>query len=197
MIDLPIHVYERIPLAAAGITMGLILLLIHLAAVFYPKQVVQLVSTACRDARYGRFLLITDCIWAALLLWDSPNNPLRISLFDFEGVRTYLLIACVVVCVVLYRYTPINLFGRVFGAFLLLVGALPLSASYMREETLRELIPLWWYPVLTAAMVLVVKPYILRDAAEWLGEHLLTVRALAIAGTLYAAMLLVCASIYY
>ena len=197
MFDLPIHVYERIPLSSAGVVMGLVLLLVHLAAVAYPGQVAGLLALACRDVRFAKALLVVDCAWAALLLWDSPSNPLMISLYDFEGIRTILLFICLAVCAVLYKYPTPNLFGRVAGAFLLLAAALPLSASYMREETLRELIPLWWYPVLTVAIVLVVKPYLLRDAAEWMEKHLCAVRILSVAGALYALLLLVCASIFY
>lgn len=197
MPDLPIHVYERIPLAEAGMIMGFVLLIIHLSAVACPEKVVGLLAKACRDIRFAKVLLVVDCAWAAALLWNSPNNPLRISLYDFESIRTILLVSCLLVCAMLYKYPTPNMFGRVAGTFLLLTAALPLSASYMREETLRELIPLWWYPVLTAAMVLVVKPYLLRDAAEWMGRHLNTVRILAAAGTLYALLLLVCAFTFY
>ena len=197
MLDLPIHVYERIPLAEAGMIMGFVLLIIHLLAAACPGKITGLLAKACRDVRFAKALLVTDCVWAVLLLWDFPNNPLMISLYDFEGIRTILLFSCLVVCAVLYKYPTPNLFGRVAGAFLLLAAALPLSASYMREEALRELIPLWWYPVLTVAIVLVVKPYLLRDAAEWMEKHLRAVRILAVAGALYALLLLVCASIFY
>ena len=98
MFDLPIHVYERIPLSSAGVVMGLVLLLVHLAAVAYPGQVAGLLALACRDVRFAKALLVVDCAWAALLLWDSPSNPLMISLYDFEGIRTILLFICLAVC---------------------------------------------------------------------------------------------------
>ncbi len=197
MYDLPIHAYERIPLSTAGVVMGLTLLLVHVVVLTYPRKVLELLALACKEVRFAKILLVVDCAWAALLLWDFPNNPLKISLYDFESIRTILLVFCLLVCAMLYKYPTPNLFGRVAGSFLLLAAALPLSASYMREETLRELIPLWWYPVLTAAIILVAKPYLLRDAVEWMEKRLRTVRLLAAAGALYALLLLVCALIFY
>ena len=197
MIEQYVHLYEKLPLGVAGVCMGLALVLGHLAALVKPRQVQELAAAACASARAGQALLIIDFVWIALLLWDSPANPLRMDLFDFTFARGYLLLACPVVCYTLCCYSRQNLFGRALGLFLLLLGAVPLTAAYLKEPETRILIPLWWYPVLTAAIFWVPMPYLLRDWVAWLGRHLRVMRVLALAGLLYGAALLTCALLYW
>lgn len=197
MIEPYVHIYEKLPLGVAGVCMGLALVLGHLAALLYPRQVQELAARACTSVRLGQLLLVVDFIWIVLLLWDSPGNPLRMDLFDFNGIRLYLLIACPVVCYTLCMHSQQNLFGRALGLFLLLLGIVPLTAAFLKEPETRVLIPLWWYPVLTVAILWVPMPYLLRDWVAWLGKRVALMRTLAAAGLLYGAAVLICAILYW
>lgn len=197
MIEQYVHLYEKLPLGAVGVCMGLALVLGHLAALVWPRQVQGLAAAACASVRLGQVLLVFDFLWIVLLLWNSPENPLRMDLFDFNFVRKYLLLACPVVCAVLCTQSKQNLFGRAAGLFLLLLAEVPLTAAYLKEPESRILIPLWWYPVVTVAILWVPMPYLLRDWVSWLGRHLGTMRVLALAGLLYGAVLLACAILYW
>ncbi len=197
MLENWIHPYEELPLGVAGVAMGALLLAVHLAALFYPAGVLGLARAAALSVRFGQALLIFDFVWVVLLLWGNPANPLRMELFDFEGLRKPLLIACPVACYVLCTQSQQNLTGRALGLFLLLLGIVPLTAAYLKEPATRILIPLWWYPVLCVAMLWVPKPYLLRDWLGWFAEHLGITRVLALLGSLYAAAILTCAVLFW
>lgn len=197
MVEQYIHIYEKIPLPVAGICMGLALLLGHLVAVVKPRLCMDAAAYLCSSVKWGQALFTVDIIWIALLLWDSPVNPLRMELFDFTFARGMLLLACPIVWYTLCTYSRVNLFGRSLGLFLLLLGIVPLSAAYLKEPATRVLIPLWWYPVLTASILWVAMPYLLRDWVNWLRERPLLVRLLALAGAVYGGAVLGCAILYW
>lgn len=192
-----VHLYEKIPLGTAGLCMGAALVLAHLAALIWPRGVQGLLAKACASERAGQVLLTIDFIWIALLLWDSPSNPLRMELFDFEMARRYLLWVCPVMCISLCVYSKQNLIGRAVGLFLLLLGTVFLSAAFLKAPSTRILIPLWWYPVLTVALLWVPMPYLMRDWVDKLGRHLTLMRALAVCGLVYGAALFLCALLYW
>lgn len=197
MVESYVHIYEKLPLSVAGVCMGVVLVVAHLVALVWPRQVQGLMSWACGSARVGQALLIFDFVWIMLLLWDSPSNPMRMELFDFSMARGALLVLSPVVCAVLCAYSRQNLFGRALGLFLLLLGIVPLTAAYLKEPETRILIPLWWYPVLTAAIFLVPMPYLLRDCLYWLQKRVTLFRLLALAGLAYGAAVLACAILYW
>lgn len=197
MVENWIHPYEEIPLGTVGVVMGVILLLVHLGALICPGEALRLARAAASSVRFGQALLIFDFVWIALLLWGSPANPLRMELFDFEGLRTPLLVACPVVCYVLCTQSKQNLTGRALGLFLLLLGIVPLTAAYLKEPVTRILIPLWWYPVLCVAILWVPKPYLLRDWLTWFAGRLSLTRLLAALGVSYAVAVLTCAILFW
>lgn len=197
MVDQYIHLYEKIGLFPAGLCMGLVLVVVHLAAALWPRGVLRLLSGANASTRCGQALLTLDFLWIALLLWDNPANPLRMDLFDFNFARGCLLIACPIVCFVLCAYSQQNLLGRALGLFLLLLGIVPLSAAYLKDPATRLLIPIWWYPVLTYAILLVPMPWLLRDTLSALAARPGLTRVLALAGLIYGVAILTCAFLYW
>ena len=197
MVDQYIHIYEKIGLFPAGVCMGLVLMAGHLVAAIWPRESARLLLKANAGARCGQALLTFDFVWIALLLWNSPANPLRMDLFDFNFARGYLLIACPIVWYALCMHSKQNLLGRAVGLFLLLLGIVPLSAAFLKAPETRLLIPLWWYPVLTYAILLVPMPWLLRDTAAWLEARPTLTRILALAGLAYGAAILLCAFLYW
>ncbi len=177
--------------------MGFVLLVLHLAVLVKPREVLSGCRWAAASVLFGQGLMILDFLWIVLLLWGSPSNPMRMELFDFEGLRTSLLLLSPVVCYVLCTQSKQNLTGRALGLFLLLMGIVPLSAAYLKEPATRILIPLWWYPVLCVAIFLVPKPYILRDWLAWLSGRVALTRVLAALGAAYAAAIFICALLFW
>lgn len=191
------HLYDRLPLSGTGITMGCILLLIHIVALLFPAAVCGAMNRTHLRPQWGMLLMCIDFVWIALLLLKADWNPLCMPLFFFESFRNLLLFACPVVCWVMCTKSTEHLFARALGLFLLLMAIVPLSAAFLKDPVTRLLIPIWWYPVLTVAMVWIVKPYLLRDWAAWLTAHPRLYLAGAWAGLLYAAALLVCAICFW
>ena len=197
MLDQYIHIYEKIGLFPAGLCMGLALVAGHLAAALWPRETLGLIRQANATPLCGQALLTLDFVWIALLLWNSPANPLRMDLFDFNAARGPLLIACPIFCYVLCVHSRQNLLGRAVGLFLLLLGIVPLTAAYLKEPETRLLIPLWWYPVLTFAILLVPMPWLLRDVAGYFEARPRLTRVLALGGLAYGAAMITCAFLYW
>lgn len=197
MIEQHIHLYEKIGLFPAGLSMGLALALGHLVVALWPQGSLRLLRRANAAPLCGQALLTLDFLWIALLLWDSPANPLRMDLFDFNFARGYLLIACPVLCYVLCMHSRQNLLGRAVGLFLLLLGIVPLSAAYLKEPETRLLIPLWWYPVLSFAILLAPMPWLLRDVVGYFEARPRLTRALALAGLAYGVLIITCAFLFW
>lgn len=197
MLDQTIHLYEKISLYHAGLSMALALIIGHLIALLYPRQVGGLLKNACASTHCGQALITLDFIWITLLLWDAPWNPLRMELFDFDFARGYLLIISPIMWYTMCFHAKTNLTGRALGLFLLLLGIVPLSAAYLKEPCTRILIPLWWYPVLIVSLLWVPMPYLLRDWVGGLAARPRLMRALAAAGLAYGVLMLICAILYW
>lgn len=197
MIEQHIHLYEQLPLFGTGIAMGIILILIHLAAILQPNLVLGTLSKAHLRPQWGAALMCVDFVWIALLLLDAPWNPLTMPLFSFEFSRSILLFLCPVVCFVMCVKSQDHLFARALALFLLLLALVPMSAAFLKDPITRILIPLWWYPVLTVAMFWIVKPYLLRDWTAWLQKHMKVYHMAAWAGLAYGVAILACAILFW
>ncbi len=193
MYEQSIHAYEKLTLPAAGIAMGLVLIALHLVAVLQPAWSLHTLTQAHKATKAGQILLGVDFLWVALLLFDSPENPLRMDLFEFNNMRGILLLLCPIIWFVMSSMCKENLFPRALGMFILLAAIVPLTAAFLKEPVTRLLIPIWWYPMLTVAMFWVAKPYLFRDWAEWLSKRPGLYKAGAWGGLIYGGGILLCA----
>lgn len=191
------HLYDRIPLAATGIVMGSILVLLHLAAILWQDKAVATLRQTHLKPQWGALLMCFDFVWIVLLLLKADWNPLCMPLFTFEHVRPYLLFAAPVVCFVMCTKSTEHLFARALGLFILLAAIIPLSAAFLKDPVTRLLIPIWWYPALTVAMFWVAKPYLLRDWAFWLSRHPVIYKFGAWLGLVYGIAVLCCAILFW
>lgn len=197
MFEHAIHLYEKLPLFETGLVMGIVLMLLHLFALLKPETAKRMLLAGHKATGAGVALLGIDCVWVALLLWDSPDNPLRMPLFEFEGTRGILLILCPVLWFILSTMAKENLFPRALGMFLLLMAIVPMSAAFLQAPVTRLLIPLWWYPVLTVAMFWVAWPWLFRDWMAKFTARPVLFRATAAFGTLYGAAIILCAILFW
>ncbi len=197
MFDQHIHLYEKLSLPAAGIAMGLALILLHLPALLRTDATIAAINKAHKATQAGQTLLAIDFLWFGLLLFDSKSNPLRMELFEFEAMRGIILMLCPIAWFVMATMVKENLFPRALGMFLLMMAIVPLSAAFLKEPMTRLLIPIWWYPVLTLAMFWVAKPYLFRDWMARFTAHRCLFRGVAAFGLLYGVAILACAILFW
>lgn len=192
-----LHVYEKLPLATAGIIMGAVLVLMHAVALAKPKGTLDALRGLADSEAAGQTLLTIDFAWIFLLLLDAPWNPLRMGMFDYEGMRMPMLALCPVVWICMAALVKENLFGRALGLFLLLMALVPLTAAYLKDPETRLLIPIWWYPVLTLAMFWVGKPYLFRREVEALARRPKLFLGVNLFGAAYGVAVLLCAILFW
>lgn len=197
MNHLNIHAYEEIPLCTAGLVMGGVLLVLYLYACLRPEKTKRALAAAHDATKAGQFLLGIDFLWTALLLFDSDANPLRMELFMFEPLRGILLLLCPVFCLVLGTMCKELLFPRALGLFLLLLAIVPMTAAFLKDPVTRLLIPIWWYPALTAAMFWVAKPYLFRDWMGWFTRRPVLYAVTVWSGLAYSVAIIVCAVLFW
>ncbi len=197
MFDQHIHLYEKLPLAATGIAMGLVLILLHLPALLRTDATISLLNRLHKSTAAAQALLAFNFLWFALLLFDAEGNPLRMELFEFESMRGIILLLCPVVWFVMASMVKENLFARALGMFIIMMAIVPLSAAFLKEPLTRLLIPIWWYPVLTIAMFWVAKPYLFRDHMARFTAHRRLFRATAAFGLLYGIAIVTCAILFW
>lgn len=197
MFDQYLHAYEKLSLGTAGVLMGLILLVLHGLFLTKPQASLDWLAKAHRNVGAAQLLIGIDFVWLLLLLLDVSWNPLRMNLFDFNFIRTPLIIVSIVIWFVLHQHAKDLLFPRALGFLLLLLAIVPMTAAYLKEPTTRLLIPIWWYPVLTVAMFWVGKPYLFRNWAGWLSKHPKVFTVLNICGAVYGLAILVCAVAFW
>lgn len=197
MYDQYLHIYEKLPLGVAGLLMGLALIALHGYALLRPERTKAALAGAAENDKAGRFLLTVDFIWIFLLLLDVSWNPLRMNLFDFNSLRSWLVILCPIIWFILYGEKKALIFPRALGLFLLLLAIVPLTAAFLKEPVTRLLIPIWWYPVLTVAMFWVGKPYLLRNWAARYVQSPTLYRYSNMFGLAYGAIVLLCSFFWF
>lgn len=197
MYEQHLHAYEKLSLSQVGLVMGILLLIIHAIALFRPAASRSWLTQAHDATILGQATLGIAFAWIMLLFLKQDWNPLAIELYEFEGVRKILLIACPIIWFVLSSMVKENLFPRALGLLLLLAVCVPLSAAYLQDPITRLLIPIWCYPVLTIAMFWVAKPYLFRDWMAWLCSKPALFTLASLAGLIYAAAITTCACLYW
>lgn len=194
-----LHAYEKLSLGTAGVVMGLVLMAIHVFALAKPEATKKALRTASCNVGAAQILLSLDFIWIFLLLLQADWNPLWMNLFDFNGIRKFLLLLCPVVCGVMLYYNKKNelLFPRALGLFILLIVLVPLTAAFLKDPVTRLLIPCWCYPMLTLAMFWVAKPYLFRDWMEKLTANNRAYLVINGIGAAWGTAILICAICFW
>lgn len=194
---LNIHAYEKLPLFHAGLIMGVALVILALLALRKPENVKGLLRHAHLATTAGQILFGIDMLWIALLLFDADWNCLRMELFMFEPLRNILLLLCPVIWLMMSSMSKQHLLPRALGLFLLLTAIVPMTAAFLKEPLTRILLPLWWYPVLTAGLFLVGKPYLFRDWVDKLLQYPRLYTAIAWFNLIYGFAILTCSFLFW
>lgn len=195
-----IHPYEVIPLQTAGLVLGLGLVVVHLVAWLWRDRVQVAVRGSVYNEGLGVVAMGLAMLWFYLLVGPEGMgvvSALRVNLTDFEGIRWLLQLACPAFLILMVLYVKQFLFARALGVLGLLVVAPFLAAAYLKDPMTRLLIPVWAYFVIAVSCVLVLRPYLYRDAVAWMTAQQTRWTVACVLGVGYGVILTLCAIVWY
>jgi multisubunit Na+/H+ antiporter MnhG subunit len=175
--------YETLTLQAAGLIVGLLLVLTHAAALLREPVLRTKLKALPRSQNAGTILLTIAFIWGYVV-------ATCIDLGDFERLRWLAQFACPVIYVAMLFWVNDYLGARSLGILLLLAACPPLDAAWLKTDS-RWVLNLVCYVWLTLGMFWVGMPYTLRDQIGWVLKSPGRYKALALAGIGYGAVLIV------
>jgi hypothetical protein len=175
--------YESLTLQTAGLLVGLLLLLTHVAALLKEPVLRAKLKELPRSQNVGTILLTIAFVWGYIV-------ATCIDLGDFERLRWLAQFSCPVIYVAMLFWVNDYLGARSLGILLLLAACPPLDAAWLKADS-RWVLNLICYVWLTLGMFWVGMPYTLRDQIAWVLKSPGRYKALAIAGIAYGAVLIV------
>lgn len=177
-------------LKAVGLTVGVLLLVSHAAALTMPGRLVPLLKDFPRSRRAGLVLCTAAAIWA---FWLAATMDLG----EFSPNRTMICIAVAAGAVLVPMFAEEFLAVRALGILALLAAEPLLGAAFLRPETTRLLLVVLAYLWAVAGLIMVGAPYILRDAIAWLTFGNLRYKIAAVSGMAYGAALVVASLLFF
>jgi hypothetical protein len=187
--DFPPRVYD-LSLHTVGLILGLLLLVVHLAALLRPEQTKRWLREFPRSRFPGFCLLAVDAVWVYWLVTDM-------DLREFYQFRTWLQIGDPIFFILMFFFVEEFLAVRALGILALLAADPVLSSAFLRPEAARLLVVILAYIWLTLGLFWVGMPYLLRDQILWITKSASRFRVAALAGLLYGAIILLCALTVY
>jgi hypothetical protein len=153
-------VIYSLSLRAAGIAVGLFLLLVGTAGLLNPASVRSLAKSLPRSRVAGIALLTIALLWTLWLL-------ATIEMGEFASFRRPLLIALPIGYVLVLRFVDEFLAVRALGILCLLVAEPLIDAAFLRYEPSRLLVTVFAYLLVIAGLFWVTMPYLMRDQINW------------------------------
>ena len=182
-------IYE-LPLQAAGLAAGLLLIFTHAFALWRPAQAGSWATSFPRARVAAGVLLAAAAIWSFLLVRD-------IDLGEFSPLRNVMLMAIAVGAVLAWMYVEEFLAVRALGMVLLLAAEPLLESAALRDEPSRLLLVVLAYAWVVAGLFFVGMPYLLRDLIDWTNIQPWRWKAGCSAGLAYGAALVICALFFW
>lgn len=185
------HFYsELLSLQMLGIIIGLILVGLHLYAMMKPAMVQGFLKEFPRHKNIGIAILAIDLIWSLWLLK-------HIDLGEFYTLRTPLHYILPVAFVLVVMFVDEFLAVRALGVFMLLLACPMLDIAFLKAPVSRLFLSGLAYIWIVAALFWVGMPFVLRDQISWVSKSQGRWKALALAGVVYGAVILVCAFAFW
>jgi len=194
------HAYERLPLFAAGLVLGLWLIGIHTLMLLRPQPVQHFLQRFPRNQQLGQILLGIGLIWFWLLVakpGDGPLNFLAMQLGEFDKLKPFLRLAVPVTIVLVAIAVKEFLAVRALGLLGLMVAAPLLESAFLKDPASRLLVPLFAYVLIIKSLYWVGMPYLFRDSVSWATATPGRWRALSLGGLAYGLAVLVCALLFW
>lgn len=192
----PMHPYQRLPLFATGLVLGLFLIALHALLLAKPAACQAFLKKFPRNDQLGQILLGIGLFWFWLLIAPpglGKLSALAMDLGEFNNAKGLLQIAVPISLILVCRSVRDFLAVRALGLLGLMVAAPLLGASFLEDPQSRLLVPIYAYALLTASMFWVGMPYLFRDAVNWVTAEQKRWNACCFAGLAYGLVTVVCA----
>ena len=180
----------QLSLQAAGIAVGLLLLIFGAAGLISPGLLQSVARTLPRSRVAGIVLLTAALVWSIWLL-------ATIEMGEFASFRRPLLIALPIGYFLILRFVDEFLAVRALGILCLLVAEPLIDAAFLRSEMSRLLVTVFAYLLVVVGLFWVTMPYLLRDQINWTTGSNLRWRLVNGAALIYGAVTLTIAMIKY
>src|SRR3954468_17665841 len=180
----------QLSLQAAGLAVGIFLLVIGALGLISSKFVQSAAKQLPRSRIAGIVLLTIALIWSVWLL-------ATIEMGEFASFRRPLLIALPIGYVLVIRFVDEFLAVRALGILCLLAAEPLIDAAFLRYELSRLLVTVFAYVLVIAGLFWVTMPYLLRDQINWTIGSNTRWRLVNGAALIYGAVTLTIAIIQY
>ena len=194
------HAYDKLPLFGTGVALGIALIAAHAVMLVKREQVQNILVKFQRDPKAGQVLLAIGLGWFWLLC-APPNLGILSSLVmdfgEFNSAKPLLRILVPFMVVAVAISVRDFLAVRALGLIGLMVAAPILQAAFLEDPVSRLLLPIYAYAVLTISMFLVGKPYLFRDALDWVKASNSRWQAFSLVGLVYGVAVLLCAIMFW
>lgn len=149
----------QLSLHAAGIVVGLFLLLVGTAGLLNPAF--QSMAKQMPRSRITGIVLLTIALFWCLWLLAT------IEMGEFASFRRPLLVALPIGYILVMRFVDEFLAVRALGILCLLAAEPLLDAAFLRYEMSRLVVTVFAYLLVIAGLFWVTMPYLLRDQINW------------------------------
>lgn len=177
-------------LKTVGIVVGLLLIAVHLVALWRSKEGVYWLKDFPRSRAAGTVLIVVAGIWSLILIRTM-------DLGEFAGLRNVMSIAVLAGTFLAWRYLEEFLAVRALGMLALLAAEPLLEAAFLKPDPTRLLVVVLAYAWIVLGLFWVGIPWVLRDQVRWLTQNLARYRAAALGGIVYGVLVLACALIFW
>jgi hypothetical protein len=173
----------QLSLQAAGVAVGLFLLVIGALGLISPQFLQSVAKQLPRSRIAGIVLLTVALIWNIWLL-------ATIEMGEFSSFRRPLLVALPIGYVLVIRFVDEFLAVRALGILCLLAAEPLIDAAFLRYDLSRLVVTVFAYLLVSAGLFWVTMPYLLRDQINWTTGNNVRWRLVTGVALLYGAVTL-------
>jgi hypothetical protein len=183
-------VIYQLSLQAAGIAVGVFLLILGGIGLLKPALLQSLAKALPRSRIAGMVLLTAALLWNIWLL-------ATIEMGEFASFRRPLLIALPIGYILIIRFVDEFLAVRALGILCLLAAEPLIDAAFLRYELSRLVVTVFAYLLVIAGLFWVTMPYLLRDQINWTTGSMFRWRFVNGLAVIYGAVTLTLAIIWF
>ncbi len=197
------HIYQEISLHAAGLVLGLFLVLLHGLMLVKADWCRDWAKKLPRHYNAGVYLMGVGMLWFWLLVAPDTHGTfsflgaLSMDLGEFKAMKPILQLLVPLAYVGLVMMVREFLFVRGLGLTLLMAAAPLLYAAFLKEPASRLLMPIYAYAMIIFGLYCVGMPYLFRDLIGWLTAKTIRWRVASLAGLAYGILVLACTLIFW
>lgn len=180
----------NLSLQTTGISVGILLLATHAAALVDAGAAMRFAKSLPRSRAIAAVLLAAAAVWAFVMVRD-------LDLGEFSRLRGLMLLAIVAGAILSWVYVEELLAARALGMLLLLAAEPLLESAMLRNEPSRLLLTALAYLWAVAGLFFVGMPYVLRDLIGWFTANPLRWKISCMGGIAYGLALLACAALLW